>query len=469
MKKTGLISIIALASVAACSAPSSSSQEALGETGQASSTGGITASISTSLSGSNYTSTVAVKNNGTAPAYNWQVALKLNDSTMAENNNGLSGASAYAIGGNEVFTPNGSASVLKAGGEVTFSFQGVKTGSHYAPTIAAVDGVANGTAGTVADHVDHISRAAATAAFEVALAYERNKIANDGDADYSIYDGLIWASQSYVISNNQIAFDANVPGYKFIPNQAKAELAFAQEDPSVASYLTAGLTSCFLDAGSMLVYSFNAAPLKGYTFSTKTVTTEVSTDAWGDAGVDKFTILGGTANGSETITLNESQVSGKDMAFGLLTTTQFFDLYSNTTAVANKYHGGSSNPCSPFNGPGGALSNPYLVMSLNGAPIGARQQVAPSQCQNLSCTSSLVVDPVPYATPGQYYNTSGIQVGPQPNPFTLDPSSLYGSPDHASQYAMNPYSQYGTFTTPVTLFGQTKYKFNLCGSPGSGC
>jgi hypothetical protein len=474
--KTGIISIIALASLAACTAPTSSSQEALGETEQASSTGGITASISTSLSGSNYTSTVTVKNEGTAPAYNWQVDLNLNQSTMAQNNNGLSGASAYVIGSTEVFTPNTSASVLNAGAQVTFSFQGVKTGSNYAPTIATVDGVANGTAGSIADKIDHTSRAAATAALEVALAYETNKVKDTSPADpmYSSYDGLIWSPQSYIVSTcsgcssygSQITFDPNVPGYNFIPNQAKAELAFAQMDPSVASYLVAGLTSCFIDTASQYVYNFNAAPLAGYTFSTKAVSKNISEDAWGDPGVDNFTILGGTANGSETISLTESQVSGKDMAFGLLTTTSFWD-FSNTTAAANKFHGGA-NACSPFNGPGGALANPYLVMSLNGSSLGARQVVSPAECQNLGCTSSLVVDPVAYATPGAYYDTAGV-VGPQPNPFTLDPSSLYGTPDHSTQYAINPYAQYGTFTTPVTMMGQTKYKFNLCGSPGAGC
>jgi len=466
--KTGFISIIALASVAACAAPTSSSQEALGETAQATSTGGITASISTVLSGTQYTSTVTVKNTGTAPAYNWQVALNLNQSTMAQNNNGLSGASAYAIGTAEVFTPWGGSTVLNAGAQVTFSFLGVKTGSNYAPTISTVDGVANGTAGAVADHVDHTSRAAATVALEVALAYEANKGKNTSPADpmYASYDGLIWASQSYVVSGNEIAFDSNVPGYPFIPTQAKAELAFAQQDPSVAAYLVAGLTSCFIDTSSQWIYNFNPIPLAGYTFSTKAVSKNISTDAWGDPGVDLYTIQGGTANGSETISLNESQVSGKDMEFGILTSV-LWSTFSNTGAASSKFHGSSSLPCSPFNGPGG-VANPYLVMSLNGSTVTARQTVAGLQCQNLNCTSSLVVDPVPYATAGAYYNTTGL-VGPQPNPFTLDPSSLFGTPDHSAQYALNPYAQYGTFTTPVTLMGVTRYKFNLCGSTGSGC
>lgn len=476
---TRILSIIALSSVAACTAPTSSTSEDVGETEQAATVAGITASISTTLSGSQYTSTVTVKNNGKAPAYNWQVSLNLNQSTMAQNNNGLSGASAYAIDGTEVFTPNVLGSVLNPGSQVTFSFVGVKTGSNYAPTIALVDGVANGAAGTMADSIDHTSRAAATAALEVALQYETHKLPNKGDSMYSNYDGLIWSAQSYVVVEcgtcssygHQISFDKNVPGYQYIPQQAMAELAFAQEDPSVASYLVAGLTSCLVDTSAAYVYNFNAAPLKGYTFSTKAVSTNISTDAWGTAGVDKFTITGAVANNAEEITLNETQVSGADMAFGLLTSTSFWDTFpaSQTNAVGTKFESGNGVPCSPFNGPGGAVANPYLVMKLNGTTIGARTQVAPAQCQNLVCTSSLVVDPVAYATPGAYYGTNGKLVGPQPNPFVLDPSTVYATPDHAAQYAMNPYSQYGTFSTGVTLFGTTKYKYTLCGTSGAGC
>jgi len=192
-----------------------------------------------------------VANDTANPASNWQVAINLNQSTI---NQGVSGAELNVIGGVPIFSPNqNSPQLLQPGSSATFTFSVNKAGSNYMPTIATVNGVANGTsgAGIPASGVDTIAQAVATGALNIAIDYENNKPGNNGDPNYAQYDNLIWSSQSFVISGSTIAFDPNAPGYAFVPNQAKADLGFMQMDPGVAAYLVDGLQSCFNDSSGI--------------------------------------------------------------------------------------------------------------------------------------------------------------------------------------------------------------------------
>ena len=464
---TSIITIAALASLAGCAAPVDSS-ETTGQTEQASSTGGISATITTHNDSANFTSTLVVTNNGNGPASNWQVALNLPNGKVGNASPGES----LNIGGVWTIDPGPTGQALAAGASITITLNGTFSGTFTAPTIATVDGEANGTAGLSPDGVDHIARSAASGALGVAFAYENNKVANSGDSNYAHYDGLIWAAQSYAISNGQIVFDPNVPGYKFIPQQAMAALATVQQDASVAEYLVSGLASCLATTSGSNFYDFDAATLKGFPTTTSGTIPGglVPPTSWKPSPynpVDTYTVSKSAANstGSETITVVEK--SSNDYYFGMLVTGSMSS-FSNTSADLAKFTGGNQTMCSPFNGPGGGTTNPYLVITLNGSPITARQQNVGAQCQN-GCTSTIVLDPIAYTIPGPQYDVNNNLLGPQVNPFSLDPTDTYADPTHYMQFSTNPNAQYGTFSKTMVVFGQSIEKFTLCGLPGAGC
>jgi hypothetical protein len=119
----------------------------------------------------------------------------------------------------------------------------------------------------------------------------------------------------------------------------------------------------------------------------------------------------------------------------------------------------------PFNGPSSS-GNPYLVVSVQGTAVNwATYDFTPVRCWNLpnfTCSGTIQIDPVPYAEPGTYYDTSSNLVGTQSNPFSVV-GTLYAVADHQSQWAtrtVNSIQEWGTFTTPVTLFGFTFYKYS---------
>jgi hypothetical protein len=464
-----MVIVATTAALAGCVAPTSSTED-VGEATEAVSSQGLTASVSTSSNGSAaITVKVTLTNDSANPFSNWQVAVELNQSVLA---GGISGqVELNQIGGLQVISPNNQAGTLSPGASISFTFPINETGSNWTPTIASVNGVANGSsgAGLAADGVDHIARGAATAALNVAAAYANYKLPNNGDSMYANYDGFIWAAQAYAISGGQIIFDPNVPGYSYIPNQAKAELAFSQLDPSVASYLVDGLQSCFNNTDSQLIYNFRPAVLKNYG-SNKTTTGTLpgliaeygAPSGYNPASaVDNYSTVG-LGHGGKTVTSTlTSTTAHPDYYFGLLVAESLTN-FSNTSAIVKKYDStqGDGAACSPFNGPGGS-ANPYFVISLNNQAISPRFDGAGQQCASV-CTSQIVVDPVAYATPGAYYDSSGNLVGPQVNPFTLDQTQLYAVVDHESQWAIrvsNGVQTWGTFSTAVTLFGVTKYAY----------
>jgi hypothetical protein len=451
------IAPLAIASAIGCGG-SDPNSEATGQTAEAVTSAGLTASIViTGKTSQQYFATVTVTNSSSEPASNWQVAVNVNQSVVQP---GTPGAEVDTIAGVPVFTPTSNGKVLAPGASVPFSFTANITGTNYLPTIASVDGVANGApgAGNPADGVDRIARAVATGALSVAEAYEDFKLPTNGDANYAQYDGLIWSAQSYVISGNKIAFDTNVPGYAFIPVQAQAQLDAMQDNPSVASYLVTGLASCFADTSGALVYNFKAGVLKGFTYpgpSSGTLPGEMPPPGdWTPPGynpntaTDTFTATGAAVNGAEQISIN--MTSSTDYWFGILTSSALAT-FSNTASVLAKFKNGNGQSCSPFNGPGGGTGNPFLVITLNGVTVPARYQGSGAQCQN-TCKSTMVVDPVAYATPGAFYNAAGL-VGPQPNPFGFDPTQTAATIDHAGQWATTTSQTggivYGAFTTPI--------------------
>jgi hypothetical protein len=446
----------------------------VGQSSAAVTSTGMNASLTvTSSSSQQVNLTGTVTNNTPNPASNWQVAVALNNSTLSQSPNN---AEANMIGGQAVFSPNSNASVLQPGSSTTFTFTVKPTStSNFTPTIALVDGVANGTygVGLKATGVDAIAQTAATTAINVAVAYENNKLANNGDANYLQYDNLLWTAQSYAISGSTIVFDPNMPGYAFIPNQAKAELAFAQQNASVAAYLVDGLQSCFIDTSSNFIFNFRAQILKGLTSGT-TTTGSINGVVFPAADyhpsgynvntvVDNYSTVGlgkGGTTITSTLTSENSSSAVEDFWFGILTYT-YLNAFSNTTAVAAKYGPqGTAAACSPFNGPGGT-ANPYFTITLNGSQVAARFQGVGAQGYNIN-KSTIVIDPVAYMTAGVQFDASGYELGPQINPFSLNPASMYAVSQNDAMWAIETsggVQTWGQFTQPVTLFGVTKYQF----------
>jgi Cellulose binding domain len=433
--------------------------ETSGDVTSAVTSGGVGATLTvTSQNSQQIHGTITVQNNGAEPASNWQVAVNLNQSTLAQ---GTSGAEARMMNGLAVFTPDQNARTLSPGASTSFNFSTAITGSSHVPAVTLVDGVAPGTAnsGNPADGVDHIARGAANGAFEVALAYENDKIAGNGDPNYKLYDRLIWSAHSYRVASDgaTIEFDPNVPGYAFVPASSKAALAIAQLDPSVASYLATGLLSCLSDVTSAWVYALRADFLKGFVYPGPSTGSVVNKDG----STDTFTVTGAPGpNCAQQITVTAH--SDNDSWFGIVTYNTLSS-FPNSQAVASKYTGTYQASCSPFNGPGGT-ANPYLVIKQNGNAIAPRYQgQGTSYCQyNGGCTGSLVVDPVPYSEPGVYYDVAGQLTGMQSNPFVLDPSVVYADSSHATQWATRTVAgvqQWGTFSTPVSRGGITVYKY----------
>jgi hypothetical protein len=432
---------------------------------------GVAASLSTYPAGSVYNATLKVTNSSSTNLSNWQVAVRLNGASIQNSPQyggviGVSGGSVYYSGGLAIFTPvNGY--TLPSGGTATVTFTLIG-GSNV--SIDSTDGISGTFAPVPNDGVDHVAHAVATSALNVVEAFEKGRTVVD-QYDYYLLDSHLYTVSS---DGSQLVFDPNAPGYSSIPQTAFSALATAQLDPSVAEYLVAGELSCLTDTSAWEVWGFNGAALRNWSYTTSQQTMNIG--VWGSSATDTIQRVGANVGGSERITLTETVASGTNNSFGLI---QSID-YGNYEPVAtglwnNKYHGSNKIPCSPFNGPGGspmAQGNPYLVLNVSGiGQIGAREQLAPKQCpvQN-NCTSTAVIDPTAYASPGQFYDTTGNLVGPQGNPFLLEPNVVFGfNPDHTSQYAQDSYGNVGMFYKRQFVNGSYWYKWVQCGTAGAGC
>jgi hypothetical protein len=386
---------------------------------------------------------------------------------------GITGGSVYFRNGVPVITPyNGN--VLAPGASTTITFTGHKSGTNWTPSISSVDGIAGSTAPLPSDGIDHIARAAATGALSLMVLQENSRAALSN----SIYDFLLLDSHIYKVATDgsQIIFDSAAPGYSQISPDAMSALAAAQTDPSVASYLVTGLLSCFGDSDGHQVYGFNAAGLRGWSY-TKTAQ-NMSINAlgvnWQTNGTDNINRVGAFLNNAEQVTLTQTvNANSEDDLFGMLAMIEYSKFEAQGTGMWNKYSHLAQFPCSPFNGPG-ASTNPHLMISVNGRTYKSRDQIMSTQCPySNKCSSIAVIDPVAYASAGQLYDTNSNLVGPSNDPFQLDPNVLTGyNPDHKGQWARDPAGNWGQFSVPWFSNGRYWYKWNECPSgvfKASGC
>lgn len=306
---------------------------------------------------------------------------------------------------------------------------------------------------------DNLLRASATVAFNLMKLAANQVPANDTQTSIlpNVQSTSILAPQRYRVQpgGTGIEFDPNDPLYStYVSNAMKAQLAFAQTDSTVAAFLSEGLNAAYAQDNGHYYPHILALPALGPFSFQGPVTTHIR-DSSSQDNSHYATVSSQAWCDSVVVTIAETV----DESF------QFAPLYMDninmwTNTVPSYFHGSQSSGMTPFNGPSGA--NPYLIVAVDGQPE-PFASVPYVNCWNNAgyrCTSTIQIDPAPYAEPGSYYNGSGL-VGTQANPFVIV-GTLYATPDHAGQWAtrtVNNAQQWGQFSTPVTMFGTTLYQF----------
>lgn len=289
-----------------------------------------------------------------------------------------------------------------------------------------------------------------------------------------VYSNTILASQRYKIKSSGVGIEFRTTDklYRYVTDAMKAALEFAQEDASVAKFLSDGQRVAYQSDGNWFPSVNAIAALANYIYpgpATASIPDLTSVD-----NSHKATVTGSEWCGHEKIVIKETVARSHSFsplqkrqitnAAGLGNTAPIGD-WLTTPPPEYSRAGGVSKPTTPFNGPG---TNPYLVISLTTKGVTtnwASYDWSSDSCwayyPSFQCTGYLEIDPIPYTEPGQYYNVTGL-VGTQANPFPLEPTSLYAVADHQSQWAtrtVNGVKEYGTFSTAVTKFGVTQFRY----------
>lgn len=297
-------------------------------------------------------------------------------------------------------------------------------------------------------------RSAATVAFDLM------KLSADGQVNKSnafwVYS--ILASQRYRVDSagKTIEFDPSDPLYGYVTNAMKGKLAVAQLDASVGQFLVDGIRYAYSTTDGWQYPSIPAAQgLDDYKYPGPT-----SAPLLDHSAGDSVVITGQAWCKTSMVVFNQTCKNSHNYAPLIM-----HDIRDWRSTPPSAFTGKAHRPTSPFNGPT-AAGNPYLIVSVNGkTTTWAGYDFAGTDCYTLpnsTCTGTLMIDPVPYAEPGDYYNTTGI-VGTQANPYSLNSTTLYAVPEHADQWATRTVGgnqQWGTFSTAVSVFGVTVYKYS---------
>jgi hypothetical protein len=314
---------------------------------------------------------------------------------------------------------------------------------------------------------DTQQRAAASAAYSIMKAASTYCASLGASAQSGQYGGPCFAttiltSHRYTLDSagKTIIFDPSDVLYSRVPQSAKAALAIAQLDSTVASFLVGGLTWARANTSGLWVpVAMPIQALSSFTYPGNT---------------NKITIIDGAAGGNRRgeVVTGSSWCNTEDVHF--LDTSTYesgfapFNVIQNTYANESltNFKGSNQYPTTPFNGPNGT-ANPYLVIAVNGTKIvwNTAGSSWPSQScggDPAGCTGTIDIDPIPYTQPGDYYDANGNVVGPQANPFSLVITNVYADGSHAGQWATRTVSgvqQWGTFSTANTVLGTTVYGY----------
>ncbi|HXX66336.1 MAG TPA: hypothetical protein VEK07_04090 [Polyangiaceae bacterium] len=325
-----------------------------------------------------------------------------------------------------------------------------------------------------------VQQAAATAAYSVIRA-ATDYCATVNLGETGSYGAPCWASgilnsQRYCASSNgtsssptcstsgtTIIFNPSDPLYQYVPSAAKAALAVAQLNSSVASFLLAGLQWDQANTNGMAAaVSLPIEALSSFTYpGNASSPIEVYDGNAGGLGRRLETVTGSAWCGSEDVHFADTSSNEEGFApFNIISVTNMSE-----GGYWPNYKGSNAWPSTPFNGSGGD-SNPYLVIaeSVNGSSTALNWNSTswPTEnCTTAACVGTLDIDPIPYTQPAPYYNANGL-VGPEANPFTLVLTNIYADPSNEGDWATQVVSGVthgGTFVTATTYFGVTVYGY----------
>ena len=313
---------------------------------------------------------------------------------------------------------------------------------------------------------DGVFRATATLALSL-MADEADACVPTG---YSLAIMSVLAPQRYRIqsSGTGIEFDPNDRMYNAVTDPMKAHLAFAQLDSSVAQFLSDGLKYAYgTTNGTVFPRMRMAWGLYHYQYPNTTSGTLYDSTTPSPNADHHYAVSGSVWCGSSIVHLSDTVI--QSWQYSPLDAQPITASIGGSggpwyTSPPAAFKGTKSTPWTPFNG-AVSTGNPYLVVTVNGNVTNwSNYNWGTVDCTKLpggTCSGSVEIDPVPYAEPGSYYS-NGALLGMQSNPFALDPSALYATPDHAGQWAtrtVNGVQQWGTFSQAVTIYGMTEYKF----------
>jgi hypothetical protein len=272
-----------------------------------------------------------------------------------------------------------------------------------------------------------------------------------------------------------IQFDPSDPLYSHVTNAMKAELAFAQSDATVGSYLSAGLWRARAYTNGQYYPSIFAVPALAQYQAGKTTIVHLEDSTSAD---DSHDVKMSNTSWCNDTAVRIAETVNKSWAYqpiALFKITDWRSAPSGYTGVAGGVVNGQTitstgvnDSYTPFMGSNG--QSPYLLVSINGSAqnwLTNNGNYGPINCWDnpyptFTCQSAMEIDPVPYAEPGAYYDANNNLVGPQINPYALAGTQLYADPAHQGQWATrvaNSVQEWGTFSKPVTLFGTTKYQY----------
>lgn len=209
---------------------------------------------------------------------------------------------------------------------------------------------------------------------------------------------VILAPQMYVPSGDGIIFN---PELGLATESMKLTLAAAQEDPSIAKFLAAGLAK-----GSKRTF---AKLSKGFT--AKLAAADYDVQPW--CGNTLVSIS--TGDNAVTVTAWDG---------------------SNSKAT----------PWTPFNGDL-KDGNPFLFVTRAGEQLTWSKLL--KKCE-LGC-GDVTLDPTAYVQPEAYYYPAGTLMGTMQNPFVIVGSELYADPAHKDEWAtrwVNGIQEWGQFSIP---------------------
>jgi hypothetical protein len=334
---------------------------------------------------------------------------------------------------------------------------------------------------------DAQQRAAADLAFNL-----MRLAAKQGGATTPCYANTILAPHRYAVrssgtgiefrSSDPLLTRKNAAGQSCVTDEMRALLAVAQADTDLAKFLSDGQKQAYKTNGQWFpsvsavqaLATFKApGPLSTTVADIDAIGSHsvvVSSNAWCNSDKVLMTETVKTAQGFSPLRKRAiTNPAGTNPTGG-----DPNNWFKNPYPYGMGFTGWIDNPWSPFLG---TSSNPYLIVSVNGAQVTwDSYNWAPNyNCAQTACTGYLEFGPAAYSLPADYRTTSD-GLGTQTSPYTIV-GSQYAAADHQCQYATlttSGVAVLGRFATAVSAtVGSTtvtRYKYApLASIPAGAC